>query len=56
MWNSRAELAQLRYRGGHGDPTYDRYHDPDYGDESEMVTRIAGGLDLAPFSAVAIDG
>jgi hypothetical protein len=27
-------LAQLRHRGRHGDPTQDRYHRSDYGDEA----------------------
>ncbi len=34
MWNSSAALAQLRDRGRHGDPTHDRYHDSDYGDDA----------------------
>jgi magnesium chelatase family protein len=34
MRNSRVALAQLRHRRSHGDPTHDRYHRSDYGDEA----------------------
>jgi hypothetical protein len=35
-------LAQLRHRGRHGDPTHDRYHDSNYGQDDAP--------DFAPFN------